>query len=61
MGPNPTADRLIAALNANMLAARFGWEESYYDSDRLARENPCRDWLPSWLSAFVVQVTKALT
>ena len=39
MGSNPTADRLDAALSANMLAARFGWEESYYDSGRLAREN----------------------
>ena len=61
MGSNPTADRFDAALNANMLAAIFGWKGSYYDSDQFARENPCWDWLPSWLSALAVKVAKALT
>ena len=58
MGSNPTADIFDATFYGNMLAARFHREK--YDTDRLARENPRWDWLPSWLPAFAAQVTKPL-
>ena len=41
MGLNPTADRIDAALNADMRAAIFGREQPESDTDGLGRENPC--------------------